>query len=124
MILLKGKKIAVVGVSNNEEKFGHKIFRDLFKNGLDVKAVGSKGGVIFGEKIYSNLNEIEEKIDIVVTVVPPSATEEIVQECLRLGIKEIWMQPGSESQRAIEIAKNGGIKVTHNSCIMVQSGIW
>ncbi|NMC00288.1 MAG: CoA-binding protein [Thermoanaerobaculaceae bacterium] len=124
MILLKGKKIAVVGVSNNEKKFGHKIFRDLLKNNLDVKAVGSKGGVIFGEKIYSKLNEIKEKIDIVVTVVPPMATEKIVEECIELGIKEIWMQPGSESQRAIEMAKNGGIKVTSHLCIMVQSGIW
>jgi len=124
MFSLKEKKIVVVGVSHNEEKFGHKIFRDLLKNDLDVKAVGRRGGSIFGEKIYSNLKEINEKIDIVITVVPPAVTEQIVQECIELGIKEIWMQPGSESQIAIETAENRGIKVIFNSCIMVQSGIW
>lgn len=123
-MFLKGKKIAVVGVSEDEKKFGHKIFKDLLKHKLDVKAVGREETTLFGEKVYSSLREINESIDIVVTVVPPSVTEKIVEECIELSIKEIWMQPGSSSEIAIRKAKNNGIKVTSNLCIMVEGGIW
>lgn len=124
MISLKGKKIAVVGVSKNQEKFGYKIFRDLLKNGFNIKAIGREGGTILGERIYSSLNEIEGKLDIVITVVPPAVTEKIVEEAIELGINEIWMQPGSESKVAIEKAESRGIKTTSNRCIMIESGIW
>lgn len=123
-MFLKGKKIAVVGVSKNEKKFGYKIFKDLLKQGLDVKAVGKEETTLFGEKVYSSLKEINDKIDLVVTVVPPSVTEKIVEECIELGTKAIWMQPGSSSEKAVVKAKNNGIKVTSNLCIMVESGIW
>gem|GEM_PF-7004819 len=67
------------------------------------------------------ISEIPEKPDIVVTVVPPKVTENIVDECKTLGINEIWMQPGSESEEAIKKAENFGIKVTYNACIMLET---
>ena len=62
--------------------------------------------------------------DIVITVVPSGVTEKVVEDANELGVKEIWMQPGSESQNAIMKAKEYGIKVTHNACIMINAKIW
>jgi len=64
------------------------------------------------------------KIDLVITVVPARVTERVVDECKELGIKEIWMQPGSESNAAIDKAKEYGISVVSNACFMVEEGIW
>jgi predicted CoA-binding protein len=121
---LKEKTIAVIGVSDNEEKFGYKIFRDLLNNGFKVFGVNIRGGEVLGNKIYKNLKEIGAVPDLVITVVPPAVTERIVEESNELGVREIWMQPGSESEIAVQKARHYKMSVTFNACFMVQHGIW
>ncbi|MDR1942364.1 MAG: CoA-binding protein [Endomicrobium sp.] len=121
---MKNKITAVVGVSVNPEKFGYKIFDGLIKSGYKVFAVGVKGGQLFAEKIYANLADLPCKPDIVITVVPPAATEKTVDDCIDLGIKEIWMQPGSNSEKAAQKARAAGIKVTTDACFMKANKIW
>ncbi|MCM8800945.1 MAG: CoA-binding protein [Candidatus Omnitrophica bacterium] len=118
------KDIVVVGVSPHEEKFGYKIFKDLIKHGLKVNGVNPRNGQILGRKIYKTLRELERVPDLVITVVSPEFTERIVEECREMGIKGIWMQPGSESEIAIKKAKQYGIQVVYKRCFMVEYGIW
>ena len=120
----KDKKIAVIGVSNRPEKYGFKIFRDLLKDGYDIAGVNPTAPEVLGKETYKSLKDIKGALDLVITVVPHQVTERVVDECSQLGIKEIWMQPGSESDDAIKKAKDLGINVTHNSCFMVVNGIW
>ncbi|HAT72141.1 MAG TPA: CoA-binding protein [Elusimicrobia bacterium] len=115
--------IAVVGVSDDASKYGHKIFRDLLKAGYPVKGVNPRGGFVLGNNIYKSLSEIEGKPELVITVVPPAATVEVVEECNKLGVKNVWMQPGSESAEALEKAKTYGIK-TVTACFMVAKDVW
>ena len=115
--------IAVIGVSDDASKYGHKIFRDMLKAGYPVTGVNPKGGFVLGHNICKNLSEMEKKPGLVVTVVPPAATEKIIEECNRLGIKTVWMQPGSESEAAVEKAAAYGIK-TITACFMVRKGLW
>ncbi len=115
--------IAVVGVSDDASKYGHKIFRDMLKAGYPVKGVNPKGGFVLGNNIYKSLSEIEKKPGLVITVVPPAITDQIVEECNKLGIGTVWMQPGSGSEAALEKARTYGIK-TVTACFMVQKGIW
>ncbi len=124
MIDISQKKIALVGVSEDQYKYGHRIFKDMLSEGLKVRGINPKGGEIRGQKIYKSLRELGDRPDVVVTVVPPAVTESVVEECHELGVPEIWMQPGSESDAAIKKAKDYGIQVTHNTCIMVASGFW
>jgi len=117
------KQIAVIGVSGDADKYGHKIFRDMLNAGYPVKGVNPKGGFVLGQHIYRSLDQLETKPDLVITVVPPEATERIVEECNQLGIKTIWLQPGSGSPRAMAKAEEYGIK-TISACFMVQQGLW
>ena len=120
----KDKRIAVVGVSQKPEKFGFKIFSDLVRGGFDVEGIHPAGGEVAGRKIHRNLKELKDPPDLVITVVSPQVTERIVDECIELGIREIWMQPGSESEPAIKKAKAQGISVIHNACFMVSHKMW
>ncbi|MBA7683889.1 putative protein YccU [subsurface metagenome] len=113
------KIIAVVGVSKDEKKFGYKVFKDMIKKGQKVYGINPKADAILGRKIYSNIQDIPEKPDLVITVVPPEVTEKIVDDCISIGIKEIWMQPGSESEKAIKKAQDNKISVIYNACIML-----
>lgn len=118
------KKIAVIGVSGKTEKFGYRIFKDLIAAGYIVSGVNPADGEVLGRRIYRSLREVEGPPDLVITVVPPQVTERVVEECRELGIREIWMQPGSESQKAVDKAKEYGITATYNTCFMVAMGIW
>ncbi|GAG57187.1 unnamed protein product [marine sediment metagenome] len=115
------KIIAVVGVSRDEEKFGFKVFNDLLRKGQNVYGVNPNTKVVLGQKIYSDLRNLPKIPNLVITVVSPKVTEKIVDECISLGIKEIWMQPGSESEKAIEKAESNGISVIHDACIMIET---
>jgi len=119
----KNKKIAIIGVSEKPEKYGHRIFKDLLKQNYDVEGINQKGGILFGKKIYRSISELPQKPEIVITVVPPEITEKIVEECKENNINFIWMQPGSESEKAIIKAREYGIK-TITACFMVQEKIW
>jgi len=117
------KNIAVVGVSHDPDKFGQRIFRDLLKEDYAVFGVNLKGGNILGQEIYPCLEEVPEKIDTVITVVPPEESINVIAECRLLGIKEIWFQPGSESIEVINLARSYRMKF-HTRCFMVAAGIW
>ncbi len=120
----KDKKICVAGVSHKEDKFGYRIFADLVKAGYDVYGINPAEGVIAGRKIYRGLSDLPEKPDLIITVVNHRVTERIVEEAHGLGIKEIWMQPGSESELAICKAEKYGMSVTHHACFMKEKKIW
>lgn len=116
--------LAVVGVSSDPSKYGHRVFRDLLLAGYPVFAVNPKGGTIERQTVYPNLSALPTIPQVVITVVKPEITVGIVAECANLGITEIWMQPGSESAAAIARATTLGIKVTSNACFMKHQGIW
>ena len=118
------KHIAIIGVSERTEKFGFKIFRDLIKAGFNITGVNPRGMEVLGRKIYKNIKDINTPIDMIITIVPPEVTEKVVQDAIELGIKQIWMQPGSESPAAIKKAESSGITVRHDACFMVEHGIW
>jgi predicted CoA-binding protein len=123
-IMERNKLIAIVGVSENPDKTGFKIFTDLLRSGFKAAAVGIRGGTVAGKTIYKSLKDLPVKPDIILTVVPPVSTDKIVDDAIDLGVKEIWMQPGSQSETAVQKAKAAGMKVTKSGCFMLVHGIW
>jgi len=119
--LNRENKIAVIGASNNPKKWGYRICKSLKSAGFNVYPINPKYTKIGGDRCYPNLRSVSrsEKVDVVITVVPPSVTEHIVKQCKDLGIRRIWMQPGSESEKAISMCKINGIDVIYNVCFVV-----
>ncbi|MEM3422894.1 MAG: CoA-binding protein [Candidatus Bilamarchaeaceae archaeon] len=117
--LKKSNKLAVVGASREKEKFGYKIYLTLKKQGFVVYPVNPKADKIDKDKCYPSLSSLPQKPDVVITVVPPKITEQVVIEAAKLGIDKIWMQPGSESEKAIALCKEKGIKFIAYTCFIV-----
>ena len=116
---LKLKNIAVIGVSSKSKGFGVAVYNHLKDNGYNVFAVNKNGGYSGNIKLYNTLAMIDQKVDGIITVVPPSETEIVLQEANELGIKKVWMQQGSESVNALEFCNENNINVVHNECIMM-----
>ncbi len=115
--------IAVIGVSEDTEKYGHKIFKTLKHDGEHVYGVNPKGGTVLGDKIYPSLSELPEAPQKVIMVISPFQTTPVVEECIKLKVPEIWFQPGTENPKSIKFAKDAGINVIEG-CFMVQGGYW
>ena len=118
----KNVRIALVGASNNRQKFGNRIYRDLRSKGYHVIPVNPKDRQIEGDRAYASIGIMEELPDIVNFVVPPLVTMKVAQEAVELGIEHLWFQPGSESDELETWLKGtNGIKYLVNSCIMVET---
>ncbi|MCA9377142.1 CoA-binding protein [Candidatus Nomurabacteria bacterium] len=109
---------AIVGASNDVSKYGYKVLKNLKDSGFHVIPVNLKEDKILDLPVSHSLSEIEPKPDVVVTVVPPTVTMDIVKQVVDLGIGSVWMQPGSESDEAIAYCEENGVSVISGACIM------
>ena len=113
--------IAVVGVSQDPQKYGHQVFFDLLRKGYQVYAVHPQDGEVNGQKRYKSLADLPVKPDVVSLVVPPEVSLKIARECVRLGIKKLWFQPGSENEEVLEYCRQNDLKILSGVCIMKKS---
>jgi predicted CoA-binding protein len=118
---LSQKNIAVVGVSRNSKKFGNTIYRSLKKKGYNVFPINPNAEKIEGDNCYPDLLSLPEKIDAVVINVPPEETEKVVLKVNKAGIKRVWLQQGSQSEKAINFSQENGIDCVSNECILMLS---
>ena len=116
---LAQKKFAVVGATDNPEKYGNRIIINLKKRGYEVYPVNPKLKEVEGLTCYASLSDIPVKVDIVDFVVPPAVTEKTLEECVKLGLNRVWLQPGSESEAAITFCFENNMKVVHDICVML-----
>jgi hypothetical protein len=125
---LAQKKIAVVGVSDKRETGCNMAYTKFKDNGYQVYAVNPRITTYDGAPCYADLKSIPEKPDAVFILANPKVTDEIVQQCVDLGVKHVWMhcmmgtKPGlaasmtSVSQDAVDKARQNGIAVIPGSC--------
>ncbi len=125
---LAQKKIAVVGVSDKRETGCNLGYRKFKEAGYTVYAVNPHLSTFSGEPCYPDLKSIPEKPDAVFILANPKITEQIVQQCVDLGIKHVWMhclmgtKPGlaasmtSVSPEAVRMCRENGITVIPGAC--------
>ena len=125
---LAQKIIAVVGVSDKRETGANLNYRTFKKKGYRVYSVNPRVSAFDGAPCYPDLKSIPEKPDAVFMLTSPRVTEQIVQQCVDLGVKHVWMhclmgtKPGlsagstSVSPSAVEACRKHGIAVIPGSC--------
>ena len=116
----KRNVFAVVGVSKDSEKYGNKVYFDLKRAGYNVYPVNPNAYKVLNDRCYPRLSDLPVLPDVVDIVVPPRITEKTVKECKDLEINMVWMQPGSESEKAINFCRKNGIKVLYGVCVMLE----
>ena len=115
---LKMKTFAVVGSFKDEKKTAYMIVKDLLFKGHVVYPVNPNTKEVEGLKVIQSVLDLPQGIDVVDLVTPPKSTREIVEQCLKKNIKNIWMQPGAESPEAIDFCIKNGMKVVYGFCVM------
>jgi uncharacterized protein len=115
------KNIAVVGVSKNEEKPSHQVPKYLIEHGYNVIPVNPTISEVLGRKCYPNIADIPERVDVVDVFRKSEDIPAVVDDALKKdGIKVFWMQLGIYNEDAERKAKEKGIDVVYNRCMMEQ----
>jgi len=119
---LSQKRIAVAGVSREAggAHGGNPVYRRLRDRGYDVYAVNPNAEEVEGDVCYSRLGAIPGGVDAVVIATRPEVADDVMGDCVELGIKHVWMHrgpgAGSVSQTAAEMGRKEGIAVIDGGC--------
>jgi predicted CoA-binding protein len=114
---------AVIGASTNREKFGNKVLRCYLQHYKRVYPVHPTEGFIEGLVCINNIADLPETVASISIITPPIITEKVVEQAIKKGIKNIWMQPGAESETSIEnCLKNHVNVIAKGPCILVELG--
>jgi len=115
------RMMAIVGASNERDKFGNLACRELKARGLRVFPVNPHESEICGERCYRTINELDDRIDRILIVLPPVLTEQVIMELNPAVISYVWMQNGAESSNAIRVCHEKGIKTIYGQCILMHA---
>jgi len=119
-ILSDTKVMAVVGLSPKEHRDSNIVAKYFQNEGYKIIPVYPREETILGEKVYRSLDEIPEKVDMVVVFRKGSDTPPIAKKAVEIGAKYFWLQETVISDEAMEIAKNGGLEAVQDKCTMVE----
>ena len=118
--ILSMKKVAVIGMSKNSSKAAHYVPRYLSENDYDVIPVNPYADEILGKKCYDSVSEIDDEVDIVDVFRPSEDVLPFVKEAIAKKPKVIWLQEGIHNAEAEELAREAGIQVVFNRCMLAE----
>ena len=101
---MSASSVAVIGASRDRRKYGNKAVRAYQETGFTVFPVHPTDSGIEGLKTYPKIEAIPEPIDFVSMYVPPAVGIKLLPAIAEVGPKELWLNPGSESEDLIEAA--------------------
>jgi uncharacterized protein len=117
-ILTGGRTIAVVGLSSKPFRPSFGVAEYMQSVGYRIIPVNPEETEVLGEKAYARLEDVPVPIDIVNIFRRSKFVPEIVASSISIGARSIWMQEGVVNHEAAEAARQAGLHVVMDACIM------
>jgi predicted CoA-binding protein len=111
------RSIAVVGLSPNSARPSFRVAQGMQGFGYRIFPVRPMIAEVLGEKAFPDLESLPEKPDIVDVFRASEHVPAIVEICIKLDIKNIWLQEGVVNEVAAQSARESGITVVMDRCI-------
>ena len=118
--ILNLKKVAVIGMSKHQEKAAHFVPKYLSENGFDIIPVNPNSDEILNKKCHKEINDIKDDIDIVDVFRPSEDVLPFVKDAIKKNPKVIWLQEGIHNEEAENLAREHGIDVFFNRCMLAE----
>ena len=116
---IRSKKIAVIGMSRSEKKFGNMAGKELVSKGYEIFPVHPEAVEIEGIACYPNLKALEGKVDALWIAIPPQNVPQVLEEAALIGLKKIWLQQGAWSKEVQASIDKLGLPVISKRCILM-----
>jgi predicted CoA-binding protein len=117
-ILRKCRTIAVVGISPKESRDSNRVAKYLMKQGYEIVPVNPGQREILEKPCFRTLSDIPFPIDMADLFLNPERVPIVVDQAIDMGVQVIWMQEGVVHNKAAQKAREKGIEVVMNKCIM------
>ena len=118
-ILNEHQNFAIMGIVNDTSRYAYKIYRKLKEHDKTVYGINPKYEIVDGDKIYPNIKDVNQPIDVAVFVVNPKIGIHMLDDVKNLGIKYVWLQPGSADEDLVNKAEGLGLTVIQNCVLAV-----
>ena len=102
--------VAVIGASNDRDKFGNKAVRAFGRRGYRVIPINPHEQQVEGLKAYASVLDVPDDIDMATFYVPPDVGEQVIEQVARKGIPEVWLNPGAESPALLARARSLNVR--------------
>jgi predicted CoA-binding protein len=119
-VLERYRVIAVVGLSRSPRKEAHRVPLQMQMAGFRIIPVNPFADTLLGEKVYRNLGDIPEPVEIVDVFRPAREAPEVARQAVSMGAKAVWLQLGISSPEARAVAEAAGLNYVENRCIAVE----
>ena len=117
-ILLKAKRIAMVGLSPKNDRPSYRVAEYLMANGYEIIPVNPNCTEIFGKKCYRSLTEVPGDVDIVDIFRRPEEVPPVVDDAITIRAGVVWMQEGIINEAAARKAREAGLDVVMDKCML------
>ena len=114
------KKVAVIGMSRTESKAAHFVPKYLSENGFHIIPINPNSNEILNKKCYKEITEVDGEIDIVDVFRPSEDVLPFVKDAIKKNPKVIWLQEGIHNEEAENLAREHGIDVVFNRCMLAE----
>lgn len=121
-VLYKTKTIAMIGLSSSWNRPSYFVAKYLIDRGYKIYPINPKeaGKKILGQKVYSNITEIKDKIDMVDVFRKSSDIDKIIEDILACNPQFIWLQIGVINNKLAKVAANKNIPIIMNRCPKIE----
>lgn len=118
--MLAGRRIAIVGLSDDPSRPSNGVAAYLIAAGKEVIPVNPNCETILEQNCYASLDEIPGEVDVVNVFRRPEHCADVVRTAIAIGAKGVWLQSGIVSPEAAGLARAAGIDFVQNHCIKVE----
>jgi hypothetical protein len=117
-VMLEKKVWAVIGANQDREKYGNMIYRKLKAKGYEVYAVNPMYETVEGDMCYKDLSSLPKLPEVLDMVVSPKRGKPVLKEAAQLGIRYIWLQPGTYDDELMKLIEELGLEAVQ-ACVLV-----
>jgi uncharacterized protein len=111
--------IGIAGVSRNNKKFGYVVYNELKQRGLKVYPLNPNTEKIDSDKCYSDIDSLPTDTNAILIMTSKKNTFEVLNQAIKRNIKHVWIQQGSETKEALELANKNNINLISGQCILL-----
>jgi uncharacterized protein len=113
------KTIAIVGMSRSPKSFGTYAAKELGSKGYRLFLVNPNANEIDGEKCYTSIAALPEKVGGALFLTAPESTATAVKEAVQAGVSNLWIQQGAESKEAADFCRDANLPAVSGHCILM-----
>lgn len=115
------RTVAVIGASNNRDKFGNKALRAFERQGYTVIPINPTEAKVEGHQAYASVLDVPGSIDVATVYVPARAGVTVMEQLAQKGVAEVWLNPGADDDVVVSRARELGLR-TIRACSIIAIG--